>query len=74
MGVKKREPGMHHMSKTVDGIEYHVNYNGDWSGPAHVTWVEHGETRELELPGELLRACGRASAFSDVIAAIEDLD
>jgi hypothetical protein len=28
----------------------------------------------IELPGELLRACGRDLAFRDVIAAVESLD
>jgi hypothetical protein len=62
---------MHHTSKVVDGIEYNVNHNADWSGPAYVLWEEHGEVRQLELPGEVLRACGRAAAFSEVISAVE---
>ncbi len=66
---------MHHLSKTIDGIEYHVNHNGDWSGRAHIHWRDsENELHELELPGELLQACGRTSAFAEVIAAVEQMD
>jgi hypothetical protein len=65
---------MDHTSKTIDGIEYHVNHNSDWSGTAIILWEEKGQRHECELPGALLRACGRDRAFRDAIAALEQLE
>ncbi len=66
---------MHTLTKTIGGVEYHVHHNGDWSGAAEIVVVEpHRPRVTIELPGELLRACGREGAFRDVIAAVEQME
>lgn len=63
---------MHTLIRTVDGVEYRVHHNGDWSGEAIVIQKHvNGEHSELTLPGELLRACGREAALEDAVCAIE---
>lgn len=66
---------MHTMTKTVNGTEFHVSHNGDWSGDAIIMWQLEGEgkTRSVVLPGALLRACGRSAAIADAISALEGL-
>jgi hypothetical protein len=66
------------MKKTVDGVEYTIVHNGDWSGTAHVHWTEKEEgldvVREVELPGELLIACARTEILAGMMRALEALD
>lgn len=63
---------MHTLVKVINGIEYRVHHNGDWSGDATVVYTDRaGGTVEVTMPGELLKACGRDRAFRDVIGAIE---
>jgi hypothetical protein len=64
---------MHTLYKQVDGIEYRVHHNSDWSGQAYVRWVENGEGQEVELPGDVLRACGRTAMLGEVAIAIGQL-
>lgn len=71
---KESERAMQTMNKLVDGVEYLVHHNGDWSGEAVISWQAEGRRRSVTLPGELLRSCGRQRAIADCIAAIERVD
>ncbi len=64
---------MHHLSVFEGGVEYHVNYNSDWSGEAIIAYHAGGSGAwtEVRLPGALLRTCGRAAALADFVATVE---
>jgi hypothetical protein len=65
---------MHTLTKIVDGVEYRVHHNGDWSGEAIVVVPGPvGGRIEFKLPGMLLRACGREAALQEAVAAIEEI-
>lgn len=57
---------------------WHVHHNSDWSGEAYVIFTdEHGNKREVALPGEVLVAIGKEAYKSElcdkVIAFVEQL-
>jgi hypothetical protein len=65
---------MHTFEKVVDGVTYFVHHNSDWSGEALIVRAgELGGKVEYKLPGELLRACGRAAALEDAAKAIAEI-
>jgi hypothetical protein len=51
--------------------DIHVNVNGDWSGDAIVRWTENGEAREVNLPGEIIRAVALRCFASEITGAFE---
>lgn len=71
------------MSRTstfsIEGVEYTVFHNGDWSGPARIVgrWPDGTVAPvpyvEATLPGKLLCAIGREAAVREVLGVVEGL-
>jgi hypothetical protein len=60
---------------TVEGVDYTVIHNGDWSGMATISRRSpDGKSNILtEIPGRLLIAIGRQATLEEVVATVEDL-
>ncbi len=66
---------MHTSKFTVNGIEYTIHHNGDWSGQITISWSGwgplEGEKLETQVPGELVLAIGRMAATEQIISMLE---
>lgn len=60
---------------SVEGVDYTVIHNGDWSGVATISRRSpDGKSNLLtEVPGKLLIAVGRQAALEEVISEVESM-
>jgi hypothetical protein len=64
---------------TINGVQYHVHHNGDWSGTVIISWSEKPSLgnppclREVELPGKLFLAIHGAAITDKMEAAVEKM-
>lgn len=70
---------MSHSSKfKIDGVDFTVLHNGDWSGEAQI-WKTDGEDRAIGdqpvavLPGRLLVAISRRAVIHEMVSALEEM-
>lgn len=60
---------MHTMEITIDGTEYAVHHNGDWSGSVDLV----GGGLSVSIPAKLFLAIGRNAVLQEVIGRVEDM-
>ncbi len=65
---------MHTKRVKIDGVEYNIHHNGDWSSEAIARWTDAArQGHEVRLPAKLLVACGRNAMLDIAIATLEEL-